>query len=299
MPKPVTKAVFPVGGLGTRFLPATKAMPKEMLPVVDKPLIQYVVDEAVKAGIEELIFVTGKGKTAIEDYLDQAPELEAMLEGRGKEDLLAALRDSVPAGVTIAYTRQPQPLGLGHAVWCARKLVGDEPFAVLLADDLIKGDVPCLKQMIDAYSEVGGNMLAIMEVPREDTRRYGVVKPMDNTGGDNAGGEPGDLFRVDGIVEKPDPAEAPSNLAVVGRYILQPEIFGFLEGQRKGAGGEVQLTDAIATLMDRQELRGLRFEGTRYDCGSKLGYMKANLAFGLEHADTGDGLRDFIKSLDL
>ena len=290
MAKPVTKAVFPVGGLGTRFLPATKAMPKEMLPVVDKPLVQYVVDEAVKAGIEELIFVTGKGKTAIEDYFDQSPELETMLEGLGKEDLLAALRDSVPEGVTIAYTRQPQPLGLGHAVWCARKLVGDEPFAVLLADDLIKGETPCLKEMIDAYDGTGGNMLAVMEVPMEDTSRYGVVKPME---------EPGNLFRVSQIVEKPDPAEAPSNLAVVGRYILQPEIFGFLEGQRSGAGGEIQLTDAIATLLDRQELRGLRFSGTRYDCGSKLGYMEANVTFGLEHPDTGEGLKNFIRSLEL
>lgn len=293
MPKPVTKAVFPVGGLGTRFLPATKAMPKEMLPVVDKPLIQYVVDEAVKAGIEELIFVTGKGKTAIEDYLDQAPELEAMLEGRGKEDLLEALRASTPEGITITYTRQPQPLGLGHAVWCARKIVGDEPFAVVLADDLIKSDVPCLKQMIDAYDKVGGNILAVMEVPHEDTRRYGMVGPLDDSGE-----TPGDLFRIGRIVEKPDPAKAPSNLAVVGRYILQPEVFGFLEGQRSGAGGEIQLTDAIATLMERQELRGLRFEGTRYDCGSKLGYMKANVTFGLEHPDTGPGLKDFIKSLD-
>lgn len=294
MSKPVTKAVFPVGGLGTRFLPATKAMPKEMLPVVDKPLVQYVVDEAVKAGIEELIFVTGKGKTAIEDYLDQSPELEATLEGRGKEDLLEALQASSPAGITITYTRQPQPLGLGHAVWCARKIVGDEPFAVLLADDLIKGDVPCLKQMIDAYDKVGGNILAVMEVPHEDTRRYGVVNPLDDPGED-----PGELFRVDQIVEKPDPADAPSNMAVVGRYILQPEIFDFLEGQRTGAGGEIQLTDAIATLLDRQELRGLRFEGTRYDCGSKLGYMQANVTFGLEHPDTGPGLRDFLKSLDL
>ncbi len=294
MPKPVTKAVFPVGGLGTRFLPATKAMPKEMLPVVDKPLVQYVVDEAVKAGIEELIFVTGKGKTAIEDYLAQAPELEATLEGRGKDDLLEALRASAPEGITITYTRQPQPLGLGHAVWCARKIVGDEPFAVLLADDLIKGDTPCLKQMIDTYNEVGGNMLAVMEVPMEDTSRYGVVSPLEDSGE-----KPGHLFRVKQIVEKPDPAEAPSNLAVVGRYILQPEVFGFLEGQRTGAGGEIQLTDAIATLLGRQELRGLRFEGRRFDCGSKLGYMEANLTFGLEHPDTGAGLRDFIKSLDL
>ncbi len=298
MPKPVTKAVFPVGGLGTRFLPATKAMPKEMLPVVDKPLVQYVVDEAVKAGIDELIFVTGKGKTAIEDYLDQAPELEAMLEGRGKEDLLEALRASTPPGITVTYTRQPQPLGLGHAVWCARKLVGDEPFAVLLADDLIKSDTPCLKQMIEAYNEVGGNILAVMEVPMADTGRYGVVSPLEKAGEDS-GAAPGHLFRIKQIVEKPDPAEAPSNLAVVGRYILQPEVFGFLEGQRSGAGGEIQLTDAIATLMGRQELRGLRFAGTRYDCGSKLGYMQANLVFGLEHPDTGAGMREFIKTLDL
>lgn len=290
MPKPVRKAVFPVGGLGTRFLPATKAMPKEMLPVVDKPLIQYVVDEAVKAGIDEMIFVTGKGKTAIEDYLDQSPELETMLDGRGKEDLLAALRDSVPDGITITYTRQPQPLGLGHAVWCARRLVGNEPFAVLLADDLIKSDTPCMKEMVNAYNDVGGNILAVMEVPMEHTSRYGVVKPME---------EPGELFRVSQVIEKPDPAEAPSNLAVVGRYILQPEVFGFLEGQRTGAGGEIQLTDAIATLLGRQDLRGLRFSGTRYDCGSKLGYMKANVTFGLEHPDTGEGLKDFIKSLDL
>ncbi len=281
MSQRVRKAVFPVGGMGTRFLPATKAMPKEMLPVVDKPLIQYAVEEAQEAGIEEFIFVTGRGKSAIEDHFDRSVELEALLEERDKDHVLEALIGTMPAAGQVSYTRQQSPQGLGHAVWCARHLVGDEPFAVLLADDLIKSDVSCLKQMADAHAEVGGNMVAIMNVPHEHTSRYGVIDPGDN--GDR-------MIQVNGLVEKPAPDVAPSNQAVVGRYILMPDVFGHLSGHEKGAGGEIQLTDALAKMIGSAPFNGYRFDGTRFDCGDKVGFLGANLAFALDRDDLRDGV---------
>jgi len=290
MIKPVRKAVFPVGGMGTRFLPATKAMPKEMLPVVDKPLIQYAVEEAQAAGIEEFIFVTGRGKSAIENHFDRSTELEALLAEKAKGDTLKELLGSIPQPGQVSYTRQMDPLGLGHAVWCARYLVGDEPFAVLLADDLIKADVSCLKQMVDAHAETGGNMIALMDVPHDHTSRYGIIAP---------GAVNGRLTEVTGLVEKPKPADAPSDQAVVGRYILQPEVFKHLAGQQKGAGGEIQLTDALARMIGGAPFHGYRFEGTRFDCGDKVGFFEANLAFALERADLRDGVIAFIKKLGL
>ncbi len=290
MTKPVRKAVFPVGGMGTRFLPATKAMPKEMLPVVDKPLIQYAVEEAQAAGIEEFIFVTGRGKTAIENHFDRSTELEAMLAEKAKGDTLKELLGSIPTPGQVSYTRQMDPLGLGHAVWCARYLVGDEPFAVLLADDLIKADTSCLKQMVDAHAQVGGNMIALMDVPQDHTSRYGIIAP---------GAVDGRLTEVTGMVEKPKPADAPSTQAVVGRYILQPEVFKHLASQQKGAGGEIQLTDALARMIGGAPFHGYRFEGTRFDCGDKVGFFEANLAFALERADLRDGVVAFIKKLGL
>ena len=278
MSQRVRKAIFPVGGLGTRFLPATKAMPKEMLPVVDKPLIQYAVEEAQAAGIEEFIFVTGRGKTAIEDHFDVSFELEQTLEGRGKKSDLAALRVWVPKPGRVAYTRQQEPLGLGHAVWCARGLVGDEPFAVLLADDLILADTPCLRQMVDAHAAVQGNMVAVMDVPKEQTSRYGILK---------AGEENGRLVRVEGMVEKPKADQAPSTLAVIGRYILEPDVFAYLDRQTRGAGGEIQLTDAMAPLIGKRPFHGFRFAGRRFDCGDKLGFFEANLAYALARPDLG------------
>jgi UTP--glucose-1-phosphate uridylyltransferase len=290
MSKPVRKAVFPVGGMGTRFLPATKAMPKEMLPVVDKPLIQYAVEEAQAAGIEEFIFVTGRGKTAIENHFDRSTELEALLAEKEKDETLHELLDSMPQPGQVSYTRQMDPLGLGHAVWCARYLVGDEPFAVLLADDLIKADVSCLRQMVDAHAEVGGNMIALMDVPQDHTSRYGIIAP---------GAVKGRLTEVTGMVEKPKPANAPSTQAVVGRYILQPDVFRHLAGQQKGAGGEIQLTDALARMIGDMPFHGYRFEGTRFDCGDKVGFFEANLAFALDRPDLRDGVVSFIKTLGL
>lgn len=287
MSKRVRKAIFPVGGLGTRFLPATKAMPKEMLPVVDKPLIQYAVEEAQAAGIEEFIFVTGRDKSAIEDHFDHSFELEQTLEQRGKTKELAALRRWVPSPGSTAYTRQQEPLGLGHAVWCARRLVGDEPFAVLLADDLILSQTACLKQMVDAYPEVRGNLIAIMEVPRAHVGRYGVVNP---------GRDDGRLVQVKGLVEKPKPEEAPSQLAVIGRYILEPAVFEHLDRQNRGAGGEIQLTDALAMQIGRGPFHGLRFEGRRFDCGDKVGFFEANLAFALSREDIGNDVRGILKT---
>ena len=284
----VRKAVFPVGGLGTRFLPATKALPKEMLPIVDKPLIQYAVEEAAAAGIEEFIFVTGRGKTAIEDHFDHSYELEDLLSSRGKSDELAALRSAIPDAGQVAYTRQQEPLGLGHAVWCARHLVGDEPFAVLLADDLILSDTPCLKQMIDAAMETGGNMVAVLDVPREHTSRYGIL----DVASDN-----GRLAKVKGLVEKPDPADAPSTLSVIGRYILTPDVFTYLSKMEKGAGEEIQLTDAMAKLIGHKPFHGLRFEGIRFDCGDKLGFLKATVAFGLARAELREGLSTYLSSI--
>ena len=287
MSQTVRKAVFPVAGLGTRFLPATKAMPKEMLPVVDKPLIQYAVEEARAAGIEEFIFVTGRGKAALEDHFDHAYELEATLAQRKKQAELDGLDAWRPKPGAIAYTRQQEPLGLGHAVWCARHLVGDEPFAVLLADDLILADTPCLKQMIDRHAEVGGNMLAVMEVPREHTQRYGVLTP---------GRDAGALVEVKGLVEKPKPADAPSNLAVIGRYILSARVFDHLGRSGTGAGGEIQLTDSLAKLIGNEPFHGLRFDGERFDCGDKLGFLQANIAFALARPDMKAGLQSYIKS---
>jgi len=288
MAKRVRKAIFPVGGMGTRFLPATKAMPKEMLPVVDRPLIQYAVDEARAAGIEQFIFVTGRGKSAIEDHFDHSVELEALLRDRDKNDALADLRETLLPPGDIAYVRQQEPLGLGHAVWCARHLVGDEPFAVLLADDLIMADTPCLKQMTDVFEETGGNVVAAMEVPDDQTSRYGII---------DAGGATGDVRPVEGLVEKPAAGTATSNLAVIGRYILMPEVFTELERQETGASGEIQLTDAMARLIDRQAFHGLAFEGERFDCGDKLGFLEANIAFALSRDDLGPGTRDMIARL--
>lgn len=282
----VRKAIFPVGGLGTRFLPATKAMPKEMLPVVDKPLIQYAVEEARAAGIEELIFVTGRGKTTIEDHFDHSYELEQTLESRGKKAELDALREWMPPPGDVAYTRQQAPLGLGHAVWCARDLVGDEPFAVLLADDLILSKTPCLKQMVDIYPEVRGNMVAVMDVAKEHTSRYGILSP---------GRDDGKLVQVRGLVEKPKPEVAPSTLAVIGRYILEPAVFGHLDKKTKGAGGEIQLTDSLIPMIGASPFHGYRFDGKRFDCGDKIGFFEAQIAFALERPDFGPAVRDVIK----
>lgn len=282
------KAVFPVAGLGTRILPATKAMPKEMLTVVDQPLIQYAVEEAKAAGIEEFYFVTGRGKGALEDHFDVAYEMEATLKERGKTQALAEMQAWLPAAGQIAYTRQQRPLGLGHAVWCARHLVGDEPFAVVLVDDLMVCDPPCLKQMVDAYAVTGGNVVAVTEVPREQTDRYGVLDIVEDKGS---------LVRAKGVVEKPHPAEAPSSLTIIGRYIIQPEVFDHLEMMRPGSGNEIQLTDGLAALIAAgQAFHGLRAKGRRFDCGDKLGFLEANIALGLEHPELGDGLRRILKN---
>lgn len=289
MTQKVRKAVFPVGGLGTRFLPATKAMPKEMLPVVDKPLIQYAVDEAREAGIEEFIFVTGRGKVIIEDHFDRSFELENTLEERGKKEGLATLAAHMPAIGTVAYIRQGEPLGLGHAVWCAKRYVGNEPFAVILADDLILSEKPCLKQMLEVRDELGGgNILAAMEVANEHTSRYGIIQP---------GFDDGKKVEIKHLVEKPDPKDAPSNLAVIGRYILEPQVFDLLENQARGAGNEIQLTDALSNLLKSSPFYGLRFDGTRYDCGDKIGFLQANIAFALSRNDMGREMADYIKAL--
>jgi UTP--glucose-1-phosphate uridylyltransferase len=283
---PIRKAIFPVGGLGTRFLPATKALPKEMLPVVDKPLIQYAAEEAWAAGIEELIFVTGRGKSAIEDHFDHSWELQATLAERGKNVLLEDLRSLLRRPGEIVYTRQQEPLGLGHAVWCARHLVGDEPFAVLLADDLILAETPCLAQMVDAYQETGGNLVAVVDVPREETNRYGIL---------DVARDDGRLAEAKGLVEKPDPAVAPSTLSIIGRYILQPEVFAELERHETGAGDEVQLTDAMARTIGRVAFHGLRFEGRRFDCGNKSGFLEANVAFALARDDVADDMTAILR----
>ncbi len=289
MTQKVRKAVFPVGGLGTRFLPATKAMPKEMLPVVDKPLIQYAVDEARDAGIEEFIFVTGRGKVTIEDHFDRSFELENTLQERGKNDAMDTLAANLPETGTVAYIRQREPLGLGHAVWCAKRYVGDEPFAVILADDLILSDKACLKQMLEAREELGGgNILASMEVANEHTSRYGIIKP---------GYDDGKKVEIKHLVEKPDPKDAPSNLAVIGRYILEPQVFDLLENQARGAGNEIQLTDALSNLLKSSPFYGLRFDGTRYDCGDKIGFLQANIAFALNRPDMSGEMADHIKEL--
>jgi len=286
MAQRIRKAVFPVGGLGTRFLPATKSMPKEMLPVVDKPLIQYAVEEAQAAGIEEFIFVTGRAKTTMEDHFDHSYELEATLEERGKDAQIVAVNSWMPRPGQVAYTRQQKPLGLGHAVWCARNLVGDEPFAVLLADDLILAETPCLKQLVDAHASTGGSLVAVMEVPHEHTNRYGVL---------DIASDDGRLVAVKGVVEKPDPKVAPSNLSIIGRYILQPEVFDHLAHIGRGAGNEIQLTDALAELIGgNKPFHGLRFDGQRFDCGDKVGWLRANIAFALARPDMAPAVRRIL-----
>ncbi|MBT6122177.1 MAG: UTP--glucose-1-phosphate uridylyltransferase GalU [Candidatus Puniceispirillum sp.] len=282
----VKKAIFPVGGLGTRFLPATKALPKEMLPIVDKPLIQYAVEEAIEAGIEEFIFVTGRNKTAIEDHFDHSVELESTLKIRGKAQALATVHNMLRDPGSVMYVRQQEPAGLGHAVWCARHIAKDEPVAIILADDLILGK-SCLAEMVDAYdAKGGGNMVAVMDVPPSQTESYGIVTP---------GKIDGACIDVQGLVEKPAPDQAPSTLAVVGRYIIQPEVFATLATQERGAGNEIQLTDALAKQIGKAPFTGLRFSGTRFDCGSKLGYLQANIAFALERSDMADALHRWIK----
>jgi UTP--glucose-1-phosphate uridylyltransferase len=278
--------VFPVAGLGTRFLPATKAIPKEMLPIVDRPLIQYAVDEAREAGIEQMIFVTGRGKSAIEDHFDIAFELEKTMSERGKS--LAVLEPTRLGPGNCAYVRQQEPLGLGHAIWCARDIVGDEPFAIFLPDEFMVGSPGCMKQMVEAYNRLGGNLISVLEVPREAVSSYGVIAP---------GKSEGDVTEVLGLVEKPKVADAPSNLIISGRYILQPEVMRTLESQEKGAGNEIQLTDAMARMIGSQPFHAVTFAGKRYDCGSKAGYVQANLAIALEREDMADEIRAFAVDL--
>ncbi len=287
--KKVTKAVFPVAGLGTRFLPATKASPKEMLPIVDKPLIQYAVEEAVAAGITDMIFVTGRSKRAIEDHFDKAYELENELLLKNKTEILEVVRNLLPKNINCIYIRQPEALGLGHAVLCAKPVIGDEPFAVLLADDLLDGEPPVLKQMTDTYDYYRCSVLGVQDVPRADTRSYGIVK---------ASPVAERLERIQAIVEKPKPEDAPSTLAVVGRYILTPRIFHHLETVTPGSGGEIQLTDGIAALLTEEQVLAYRYVGTRYDCGSKLGYLQATVVFGRRHPEVGNDFSDYLNKLD-
>ena len=286
--KKVRKAVFPVAGLGTRFLPATKASPKEMLPIVDKPLIQYAVEEAVAAGVTDMIFVTGRSKRAIEDHFDKAYELEAELERKNKTEMLDFVRNLLPKNINCIYIRQAEPLGLGHAVLCAKPVVGDEPFAVLLADDLLDGNPPVLKQMVDTYDTYRCSVLGVQDVPRTDTRSYGIV---------DARKVAERIEQVSAIVEKPKPEEAPSTLAVVGRYILTPRIFHHLESVKPGAGGEIQLTDGIASLLSEEQVLAYRYDGQRYDCGSKLGYLQATVVFGQRHPEIGAAFSQYLKGL--
>lgn len=289
MIREVTKAIFPVAGLGTRFLPATKSVPKEIMTLVDRPLIQYAIDEARAAGIKEFIFVTSRGKGALEDYFDHSPQLEHELERKGKTDLLETLKNTNMDSGAIAYVRQHKALGLGHAVWCARRLISDEPFAVILPDDVIAGDKPCLQQMVEAYQETGGNMVAAMEVPPEKTSSYGVL---------DVEAEMGSMVRVRAMVEKPKPGTAPSNLAVIGRYILAPRVLKELHQMKEGAGGEIQLTDAIAQQIDTQNgVYGYRFQGQRFDCGSKSGFLQATVAFGLAREELRDDLRSYMSDV--
>ena len=286
----VTKAVFPVAGLGTRFLPVTKASPKEMLPIVDKPLIQYAAEEAISAGIDELIFVTGRNKRSIEDHFDKAYELEAELEADGKSDLLKMVRNILPNKTSCVYIRQPEALGLGHAVLCAKQIVGNDPFAVILADDLTRGEPGVLKQMVDLYDSCQCSVIGVQNVAREETRSYGIVKATSN--GPRT-------YRMEGIVEKPNPDKAPSTLAVVGRYILNPRIFALLEEVQPGAGGEIQLTDGIAALLAHEQVVAYEFTGKRYDCGSKSGYLQATVEYALTHPELKDEFRAYLKNLKL
>jgi UTP--glucose-1-phosphate uridylyltransferase len=287
--KKVSKAVFPVAGLGTRFLPATKSIPKEIMTLVDRPLIQYAIDEARAAGIKEFIFVTSRGKSALEDYFDSAPELEASLKRSGKDALLEALRETNMDSGAIAYLRQNRPLGLGHAVWCARRLIGNEPFAVLLPDDVIAAETPCLQQMVEAYAQTGGNMVAAMEVAPDKTPLYGILDVAEDMGS---------IVRTKGMVEKPKADEAPSNLAVIGRYILTPKVLNNLNRMKQGAGGEIQLTDAIAEeAKGESNVFGYRFRGQRYDCGSKAGFLQATVAFGLARPDLRDEFGAYLNDM--
>jgi UTP--glucose-1-phosphate uridylyltransferase len=289
MTKRVTKAVFPVAGLGTRFLPATKSIPKEIMTLVDRPLIQYAIDEARAAGIEEFVFVTSRGKSALEDYFDHSPELESALEKKGKTDLLEVLEHTNMDSGAIAYVRQHRPLGLGHAVWCASRMIGDEPFAVILPDDVIAAEVPCLKQMVDAHAETGGCMVAAMEVPPAKASSYGVLDVREDHG---------NMVSVKGMVEKPKMEDAPSNLAVIGRYILTPSVMNYLNQKKTGAGGEIQLTDAIAAEIGaNRDVFGYRFRGQRFDCGSKAGFLQATVAFGLARAELHDELADYLSGI--
>lgn len=290
MPQPVRKIVFPVAGLGTRFLPATKAVPKEMLPVVDKPLIQYAVEEALEAGIDQFIFVTGRGKHAIEDHFDHAFELEQTLEEKDKIALLKQLEPTVPPAGNVAFTRQQRPLGLGHAIWCARHFVGNEPFAISLPDMLVDAQPSCLAQMVKVYEETGGNVIAVEECAPEDTSKYGVIAP---------GAMDGARMEVTGLVEKPKPADAPSNLFVLGRYILTPRVFEHLDNQKPGAGGEIQLTDSMAQLIGEQPFHALKYDGVSYDCGDKVGFLKANVALALKREDMAGRVREALAELGL
>ncbi|MEQ8365318.1 MAG: UTP--glucose-1-phosphate uridylyltransferase GalU [Roseicyclus sp.] len=289
MKRRVTKAIFPVAGLGTRFLPATKSVPKEIMTLVDRPLIQYAIDEARAAGIREFIFVTSRGKSALEDYFDHAPELEAALRKKGKTDVLDMLKSTNMDSGAIAYIRQHKALGLGHAVWCARRLLADEPFAVILPDDVIAAETPCLQQMVEAHAETGGNMVAAMEVPADKTSSYGVLDIKEDMGS---------VVSVRGMVEKPEPGTAPSNLAVIGRYILTPQIMNNLNKIKSGAGGEVQLTDAIAQeIVQSDDVYGYRFRGQRFDCGSKAGFLQATVAFGLARDELKDEFTAYLNDL--
>ena len=288
MRRKVTKAVFPVAGLGTRFLPATKSVPKEIMTVGDRPLVQYAIDEARAAGIKEFIFITSRGKSALEDYFDESPILERELRRKGKLDILEDLKSTNMESGAIAYMRQHKALGLGHAVWCARRLIGDEPFAVMLPDDVISAEKPCLQQMVEAYEETGGNMVAAMEVPRDKTSSYGILDVKDDMGS---------MVSVKNMVEKPKVEDAPSNLAVIGRYILDPQVLKNLNKLKTGAGGEIQLTDAIAQEIDGTGVYGYRVRGQRFDCGSKAGFLQATVAFGLARDDLKDDLRRFLDSV--
>ena len=284
--KKVRKAIFPVAGLGTRFLPATKASPKEMLPIVDKPLIQYAVEEAIAAGVTDMVFVTGRSKRAIEDHFDKAYELETELERKQKKEMLEIVQNILPKHVNCIYIRQAEPLGLGHAVLCAKPVIGDEPFAVILADDLLDGNPPVLKQMVDTYDYYRCSVIGVQDVPREDTKSYGIV---------DARRVADRIEQISAIVEKPKPEEAPSTLAVVGRYILTPRLFHHLEHGKPGAGGEIQLTDGIAALLNEEQVLAYRYDGVRYDCGSKLGYLQATVVFGQRHPEIGEAFTAYLK----
>ena len=289
MNKPIRKAVLPVAGLGTRFLPATKAVPKEMLTIVDRPIIQYVVDEARAAGIEHIVFVTGRNKHVIEDHFDMAYELEDTLKARNKTAALELLEKHRPQPGSTSFTRQQAPLGLGHAIWCARDIIGDEPFAILLPDVIIKSKVSCLKQMVDLYNQVGGNIIAVEEVPEDQTHQYGIVELAETINGNAS--------QISNMVEKPAPGTAPSNLMITGRYILQPEIFDLLSKQGQGAGGEIQLTDSMLSMMKNQKFSSIKFEGRSYDCGSKSGFLSANIAFGMDDPNLAQDLVPFMQDI--